>query len=293
MSLKNLLPTSVRKAVFDSKTLRDAWYFTLDNYDVMTGKSDELTPPRKLQHAIGAAFDAVGEEYFDYFVRLGGLKRTDNILDVGCGCGRMAVKLSKYINNEGVYEGFDIMRDCVEWCQKNITPQYGNIKFRHADILNKEYNSTGKISGNKFIFPYDDNYFDFVILTSVFTHLLPDDFVHYVEEISRVLKLGGKCFSTFLLLNGESLQGITDKKSIFHFTPQQGGYFTTNPDIPEVAIGLDELFVLDTLRNNGLNVEHPIHYGAWSGRCNFLSGQDIILTTKVPGRVRGGTFITS
>ena len=281
MSIKNILPSTVRRAIFDNKMLRNAWFATLDSYDLVNGKRDSLTPPRKLQHAIGSAYSDVGSEYFDYFINLGELKSSDYILDVGCGCGSMAVKLSKYLSDKGVYEGFDIMMDCVKWCQSHITPQYSNMKFMHADIYNKEYNPKGKTVSSNFQFPYPDNYFDFIIITSVFTHLLPKDFTHYCSEVSRVLKIGGCCFSTFLLLNNESAKGILDGKSLFNFKEQPGGYSTTNPEIPEVAIGFDEDFVVETLAKHNLKIKQPIHYGSWSGRTNFLSAQDIIISNKI------------
>lgn len=80
---------------------------------------------------------------------------------------------------------------------KNITPKYPNFNFQLADIYNKMYNPQGKYKASDYKFPYANETFDFVFLTSVFTHLLPQDMERYLSEIARVLKKNGRCFITF------------------------------------------------------------------------------------------------
>ena len=63
-----------------------------------------------------------GEEFLRYFVELGDLTPKGRILDVGCGIGRMAVPLTKYLDQEGSYEGFDIVEKGIRWCKKNVSP---------------------------------------------------------------------------------------------------------------------------------------------------------------------------
>src|SRR2546427_5557984 len=66
-------------------------------------------PPQQLIDGVGGGdFNAIGKEFFAYFTDLCGLGRGDYVLDVGCGCGRMAVPLVAYLNNRAKYEGFDI-----------------------------------------------------------------------------------------------------------------------------------------------------------------------------------------
>ena len=69
----------------------------------------------------GGDFKKVGEEFLNYFQNLGDIKSSDKILDIGCGSGRMAVPLTKFIDSSGVYEGFDIFPSGISWCQKNIS----------------------------------------------------------------------------------------------------------------------------------------------------------------------------
>jgi len=64
----------------------------------------------------------------------------------------------------------------------------------------------GQINPKKFVFPYADSSFDLVFLTSVFTHMLPEDVKRYMEEISRVLKSGGRSVVTYFLVNPPSTE---------------------------------------------------------------------------------------
>src|SRR5438128_11248357 len=57
-------------------------------------------PPQQLIDGVGGGdFNAIGKEFFAYFTDLCGLGRDDYVLDVGCGCGRMAVPLVAYLTN--------------------------------------------------------------------------------------------------------------------------------------------------------------------------------------------------
>ena len=91
----------------------------------------DLTPPENLMQLVGsedaAHYRAIGEQFFNIFVRYGRIKPTDRVLDVGCGSGRTAVPLTRYLTT-GSYEGFDISPDAIIWCQNNITKQFPNFK---------------------------------------------------------------------------------------------------------------------------------------------------------------------
>jgi hypothetical protein len=48
--------------------------------------------------------------------------------------------------------------------------------------------------------PYEDRTFDFAILTSVFTHLTPEEAEYYVNELHRALKPAATCLINYSLL---------------------------------------------------------------------------------------------
>ena len=144
------------------------------------------------------------------------------------------------------------------------------------------YNPNGVEKSSDYKFNYNDHFFDFVFLTSVFTHMHTDDINRYLEEISRVMKSKGRCLITFFLMNTESIELIKKKKSTQNLIYRIDNIsFTKDNNIPESAIGFDEDYVKELFKKNGLNIIQPIHYGSWCGRNNFISYQDMIVAEKI------------
>ncbi len=65
------------------------------------------------------------------------------VLEPGCGTGRMAEPLAGYLSATGSYDGFDVVRKAIEWCETNI--QSPNFRFRHVDVRNRYYNPEGQL----------------------------------------------------------------------------------------------------------------------------------------------------
>ncbi len=242
--------------------------------------SADLTPPRGWDFVGGGDFHAQGALHLDYFVRLGGLRPTDAVLDVGCGIGRMAVALANYLGPTGSYQGFDIVPQGVTWCQQNITPRYPAFEFQLADIANKTYNPRGRLRATDFVFPYPGAAFDFQLSTSVFTHMRAEEVHHYVAEIARVLKPGGRCLNTFFLLDEEARGRVRAGFDSQDFRYPLGPAWTVSPIEPEKAIAYPEEWVRELLAEHGLAVREPIHYGGWSGRTPSVAYQDMVVAER-------------
>ncbi|HEV2035666.1 MAG TPA: class I SAM-dependent methyltransferase [Candidatus Dormibacteraeota bacterium] len=221
----------------------------------------------------------MGDEFLRYFIDYGHLKPGGRVLDVGSGDGRMARALTSYLDPSGSYEGLEIVRSGVEWCQGAITTKYPRFRFQHADIFNQVYNADGKIPASRYQFPFDAAEFDFVFLTSVFTHMLAEDYRHYLDEISRVLKPGGWCFASMFLVTREAQAGITSGRSNPRFRFRLGGLWVDDLKLPEKAVAYLEADVLSDFEDRGLSPE-PIRYGYWCGRSDFVSCQDLVAATK-------------
>ena len=264
---------------------RAKWFFyfsIIDGIDFFLGRREPLTPPKRKIYIGGGHFKKQGQDFLQHFIKIGKLKPHEKVADIGCGIGRMAVPLTKYLDSSGSYEGLDIVVDGIQWCNKNITPQYPNFHFQLADVFNQLYNPSGKQKPSEYRFPYKNETFDFVILTSVFTHILPQDVEHYFSEVMRVLKVGGRCFATFFLLNSESIELINKKLSAVDFKYDIGGFHRTfDHRVPEEAVAHDEAFILSLYEKFGFKIEGPIHYGSWCPRNNFVSHQDIIVALKI------------
>jgi SAM-dependent methyltransferase len=232
-------------------------------------------PPRALVKLIGDGLHDASLEFLGHFVNKGRLQPSDNVLDVGCGVGRMAYGLVNYLDSAARYEGFDIVPDLISWAQRNISTRYPNFHFRQAPIYNSFYNPSGHLKPTEFIFPYPNASFDFVFLTSVFTHMPGDVIRHYMHEIRRVLKLGGHCVMTCFLLNSESIPLIHSGKSKLDLSHPRGDGKTADPRNPDYAVGFEEGLFTDWLKTEGLMVADTL-YGSWCGRDDHVSYQDLV-----------------
>ena len=273
-AIKTIIPAPIKSCV------RWTRLWIIDGFESLTGRRDALTPPRRLQFVGGGDFATVGTKLKKLLIDLGGLKPDDRVLDVGCGIGRMAVPLVGYLTDRGSYDGFDVVPKGIKWCQKNISRGFPNFHFQVADLYNKMYNPKGRFRAGEFPFPYADASFDFVFLTSVFSHLLFDDTEHYISEIARVLRPGGRCFATFFLLNPESEELIKAGASTLEFRHVLGRCRVEHTSVSEDAVAYQEPDIRALISKYGLPLQGPIYYGRWCGREKYTRYQDIVITMK-------------
>ena len=260
--------------------IRRIYFFNIDLLDLITGKRDKTMPPKGLIFIGPGDFKKIGEHYLNLFKEHCNLKPDQRVLDIGCGIGRIAIPLTKYLDSEGSYEGFDIVKKGIDWCKKHITKSYPNFRFLHIDLKNDLYNLKTSQTAKNFVFPYRDNDFDLAVLTSVFTHMLPEDVENYTREIHRVLKVGRKCLVTYFILNPES-KNYMKSNSGFDFKFNFGSYSLLDKNVKEANVAYEEEYLINLISQNNLTLEKTL-YGFWSGRPRNESFdfQDTLILSK-------------
>ncbi|MBF9233877.1 class I SAM-dependent methyltransferase [Microvirga alba] len=225
-------------------------------------------------------YKAIGAEYLGHFVRIGGLKPSDRVLDIGCGIGRMAVPLTQYLDGTtGCYEGVDPVNEGIAWCVRNVTPVYPRFRFCQIDLAHELYNPGGALAGHEVVLPFSDASFDFIVMVSVATHLPAHEIAAYAREAMRLLSPGGRLFMTaFLILDGDPVRDGARPK----FTAgTEAGTWYGDPSAPLAAIGFDQNLIEQALRLAGLRIQR-VDLGHWRGT-DSTHYQDIIIATK-PGK---------
>ncbi len=278
----------------------------LDLQDRRSGDRDPLLPPRRKN--LPSQAPAVGERLAERMRDRGGLSPSSSVLDIGCGPGRVAAPLTRFLDPlSGSYEGFDVMPESIKWCQKAITPKHPNFRFQVADLHNAQYNPHGTQRADQYDFPYPDDSFDVALAASLFTHLRPFEGERYLAEACRVLRRGGHLLGTWFLINDEAEdllerdQAVTPAtpdraplKLDHSFTDARGTEFRSPfARTPEHMIAIAEESVVAQHERVGLDVVEII-YGSWPGRGprQQWPGQDMIIA-RPSERLKGTMEPTS
>ncbi len=156
-------------------------------------------------------------------------KKTDRVLDFGCGGGRQSVLLAKKV---GKVVGVDI--DGLEIERAKAYAQYTqtqNVEFIHAAV-------------EKVCFPSES--FDVVVSFCVMEHV--PNYRAVCDEFYRLLKPGGK-----MLLSVDALETVTDPE-ILNLHTKEGGvvqYFRSGP-LQELirTVGMEQIQIRPIFRSD-------------------------------------------
>lgn len=217
-------------------------------------------PPSELRLVISPLwldFERSGQDQVEFFKEVTCLEPDDAVLDIGCGVGRVALPLSKYLSNGGTYEGFDLEPDLVAWCQRHIQADRPNFRFTYAD-LTTSYLPGRKYSAENFQFPYASGSFDLVYAGSVFTHMLPQAAENYLAETARVLKPDGRSSLTWLLYS-RGLSAAKLHRSVEEMFPHDFEYYKIRMlERPEERVAYDLAWMRSAYERNGLTIIEPL-----------------------------------
>ena len=236
-------------------------------------------PPEILLAGVGSGdYFGIGERALVLLEDLASLKKSDRILDVGCGLGRLAWPLSGRLRGRGSYDGLDAARPYVEWCRGNLGLDPSRFRFHHADVRSSVYNPEGSLGAENYRFPWPDRTFDLVIATSLFTHLLPSAARHYLREIGRTLDTDGRLFASFFVLDERARTALADGTATRSFPAVIEHGRIEDPTQPEAAVAYEEHWLFGTLSASGLDIA-AFHSGYWKGQ-PALEYQDLVLALR-------------
>lgn len=175
-----------------------------DYMRLVCGQNDDLA----------AQFAWAGEVVLGMLDEEGMTAAGTSLLDVGCGCGRIARGLmDRPISG---YTGFDRHPGMIRWCQDHIGTRDPRFVFHYFSLKSSYQNLDGHEglqSATAFAFPYPDASFSAVLLASIFTHMPFEESVHYLKELFRILRPGGKILLSVFLTDGEAHDTAVD----FHY----------------------------------------------------------------------------
>lgn len=271
--------------------LRVARDFPFAMRDLVTPKPELLlAPPLRMQHDGPRGYETFrrnGEEARSLYTRVLGVKQSSTILDIGSGVGRKTIPLMDYLQNGGLYVGIDVSARDVDWCSNHITTLAPRFVFLKLDIFHPLYHPNGRIHPQDVVLPFPAACFDFVMLWSVFTHLLPNDVEHYLDEIARVIRPAGCLTASYFLWTPRAREEIRSGRAKVVGVSEISdlGCWTTDPKHPEALTILDESWIRSIYRSRGFSVDLPIMYGAWSNNdvpaeYQTINFQDILVAHK-------------
>ena len=254
-------------------------------YEIVMDK--QLIPPREIRVWVGPFeneqdYLAWGRVSFNDLIRHS-LSPDDSVLEVGCGCGRVAIHVAHYLSAIGRYVGIDCASVLLEWSKTNLEPRFPNCKFQFIDVAAKAHNPAGRVSASAVVYPFPSCAFTFVFAISLFTHMTIDGVANYIAEAARVLRPGGRFQATYLFLNDRSRQGIRECAAFRDFRYRVGDSLTFDESVPEEGIAHPENHILDIYSKSGFRVL-GVEYGNWSRGLPTMEQafQDTIIAEKRP-----------
>ena len=245
----------------------------------MSPRAVELPFPDLTIHPVGQCHTGRAGEQQLALLEFYGLRPDSDLLEIGCGIGRLAYALGPWLD-EGTYAGFDIATAAIAWLNDNYGPLLPNFRFDLVEVHNARYRPDTGDPGDQITFPYGDDQFDFACSFSVFTHMRLPDIRNYLSELARVLRSGGMGLMTCYMLT--DLDRDVPLKNFGPFVPVGDGAYSAAPDLPERAIGYQHAGFLGEIERAGLRVVVDVE-GRWHGRSPVVEGpgfdQDFFVLT--------------
>ena len=219
-----------------------------------------LAKPDTSLHPVGGVSGERGPNQLR-FLEHWGLRPSSQVLEIGCGVGRLAYQLATYLENGGTYAGFDISPKAINWLNENYAPLLTNFRFDLVDVRNVRYRPRRGTAAESIRFPYQDQQFDVACALAVFMHMQLPEIAHYFEEISRVLKPDGFGVATFRSVgDGEQPPPARGRD----WVRVDDGVYSIFPETPGRSLAYDDALIRETIAGAGMEIVECVA-GSWHG----------------------------
>lgn len=232
-------------------------------------------PPLWLRRHVGdpRAFESSAGELLSFLDARDLLPRTGALLDIGCGCGALALALRSVLAPNARYVGFDVHAPSLRWARRAFRDD-SRFQF-HLAALRSPYGGPGGDSVESYGFPLGDGEADLVVAKSVFTHLLPSEARHYLKEVRRTLGPRGRAVITTFLFDCAVVPPL------FPFFSGDGRIRWKVKSRPQAAIAYDRPLFESMLAEPGLESLELVP-GFWPGQGVRFVGQDTFVLKASP-----------
>ena len=211
----------------------------------------ELPPPDRTLHKTGKDIRLGGMARGLRELRLlehFGMRPSSDLLDVGCGIGRLAYECAWFLDDDASYVGLDIAPTVIDWLNTNYAPRLPGFRFDFLDVYNESYRPTGAVGPEHVRFPYEDEQFDVVCAFEVFMHISLEGIRNYLREMVRVLRSGGLAVVTFVAVYPDEPVSFDAE-----YVEVRRGIYTTRPDGTSSDMAYDIDLVRSAVTDVGLD----------------------------------------
>jgi SAM-dependent methyltransferase len=235
----------------------------------------------------GSDPELVGDVCASWLLRHIPINGGEQVLDFGCGIGRVALAILRQRPGLRSLTGFDIVPRMVEFCRATIGAHFPNVNFELLADQNEHYehfkDAASARSRDDLITSYGGS-FDMAYAFSVFTHIDVTDFVDLLRFVGALLKpTGSFLFSAFALTpysRHQIAQKATAVVSLEHARYEQNGQVLIGNTEDRLAfIGYDIRRIEAMIWEAGL-VPCAVEYGDWRGDKMSESYQDIFVCRR-------------
>jgi ubiquinone/menaquinone biosynthesis C-methylase UbiE len=191
-----------------------------------------------------------------------------NIMDVACGAGKQIISFYNALDGDCTITGSDVSQELLDQAQKEVDKR----NMKNVNLMELDFNKP---------FPIEDNQYDLV--SCCFAIYYAQDIPFTIKEIHRILKPGGRMFTTGPMPENKQLfydiiREATNDKPI----PPMPGSSRYNFEIRET---IEKLFSKNDVHvfNNPLSFDSPEPFLAYTRASlsedrklwkDFFSGED-------------------